>query len=126
MSDATIRKQKASPQSFISGRSRRLLWFGIFIAMVLIGLIFAIAYHTIAGTRNSMEDELMQRQTTIAASRTETTDAWLESLVEQSRRLVTSDIFQMYASEVDKLPGGIPLLFTPGKDAELFVGKEDE
>ena len=126
MSDAIVRKQKPSPQSFLSGRSRRLLWFGIFIAVVLIGLIFAIAYHSIAETRSSMEDELMQRQRTIAASRTETTDAWLESLAEQSRRLVTSDIFQMYASEVDNLPGGIPLLFTPGREGELFDGQTDD
>jgi PAS domain S-box-containing protein len=112
MSQATA-KQKALPTAYLSGRSKRLLWFGMFIAVVLIGLIFAIAYHSIVQTRKNMEDELRQRQITTAASRVEMTDAWLASLVEKSRGLTNSDIFQLYASQVDSLPGGIPLLFNP-------------
>jgi len=113
MSQATAQVQKPSAVSPASGRSRRLLWFGIFIAVILIGVIFAVAYHMMAKTQRTMEEELLQRQATVTASRVETTDAWLESLIEQSRRLVGSDLFQLFASEVDKLPGGVPLLFTP-------------
>ncbi|MDR2162257.1 MAG: PAS domain-containing protein, partial [Desulfovibrio sp.] len=40
-------------------------------------------------------------------------DAWVLNLVEQTRRLVGSDLFQLFASEVAKLPGGIPMLFAP-------------
>ena len=107
--------QPLAPGS-LSRRSQRLLWFGVFIAIVLIGATFAVAYHNVAETRKTMEGEILQRQKTIAASRAETTDAWLESLVEQSRRLVGSDLFQLFASEVDKLPGGVPLLFSPNGD----------
>ena len=112
----TVTAQPLSPGS-VSKRSQRLLWFGVFIAMVLIGVTFAVAYHNVAETRKAMEGEILQRQKTIAASRAETTDAWLESLVEQSRRLVGSDLFQLFASEVDKLPGGVPLLFSPGSES---------
>lgn len=111
----TVTAQPLAPGS-VSRRSQRLLWFGVFIAIVLIGATFAVAYHNVAETRKTMEGEILQRQKTIAASRAETTDAWLESLVEQSRRLVGSDLFQLFASEVDKLPGGVPLLFAPGPD----------
>ena len=111
----TVTAQTLTPGS-ASKRSQRLLWFGVFIAVVLIGATFAAAYHNVAVTRKTMEGEILQRQKTIAASRAETTDAWLESLVEQSRRLVGSDLFQLFASEVDKLPGGIPLLFSPGSE----------
>lgn len=113
MSDVTAQNQMPSTLATGSGRSRRLLGFGIFIAVVLIGVIFAIAYHSVSQTRQAMEEEVEQRQRTLTASRAETTDAWLEALVEQSRRLVNSDLFQLFASEVDKLPGGVPLLFIP-------------
>jgi PAS domain S-box-containing protein len=127
MSQATAQVQKPSAVSSASGRSRRLLWFGIFIAVVLIGVIFAVAYQMIANTQKTMEEELQQRQATVAASRVETTDAWMESLVEQSRRLVGSDLFQLFASEVDKLPGGVPLLFAPeGPDKEAQMPSEDD
>lgn len=116
MSGATAGKQKTSVMASTSGRSKRLLGFGVFIAAALIGVIFAIAYHSIAETRKTMEEDILQRQKTVCASRAETTDAWLDSLVEQSRRLVGSDLFQLFASEVDKLPGGIPLLFAPEAD----------
>ena len=117
MSHAAAQNQMTPELSATSGRSKRLLWFGIFIAAVLIGVIFTIAFHSISETQKSMEDEVMQRQRTIAASRAETTDAWLDALVEQTKRLVASDLFQLFAAEVDKLPGGVPLLFTNGKDA---------
>lgn len=114
MNEATARAEKRLPLSRAAGRSKRLLWFGIVIAVVLIGAIFAVAWHMMSEARKSMEEELLQRQTTVTAGRVETADVWLESLVEQSRRLVSSDLFRIFALEVDNLPGGVPLLFTPG------------
>ena len=113
MSEATAQVQKPSIQSSASGRSRRLLWFGIFIAVVLIGVIFAVAYHIMANARESMEEELLQRQKTVTSSRVMITDAWLENLVERCSRLISAEIFQYFASEVDDLPDGVPLLFAP-------------
>jgi PAS domain S-box-containing protein len=102
----------------VSNRSRRLLWFGVFIAIVLIGATFAVAYYNILETKVNMENEILQRQKTITSSRTETTDAWLDSLVEQSKRLVGSDLFQLFTSEVDRLPGGVPLLFAAPEESK--------
>lgn len=104
--------------SIATGRSKRLLWFGIIIVLVVTGVIFAIAWHNISQTKTSMEEDVLQRQKTITASRVETTDAWLETLVEKTKRLAGSDLFQLFASEVDKLPGGVPLLFAPGDDGQ--------
>ena len=119
MSEATPSVNKAPGLASASSRSRRLLGFGIFIAVVLIGVIFAFAYHNLSETRKGMEEDMEHRQRTVVGSRAETTNAWLESLVEQSRRLVGSDLFQLFASEVDKLPGGVPLLFGPDDDADV-------
>ena len=117
MSDSTVLTKKTLPTTSLTGRSKRLLWYGISFALVLITLAFAFAYHNISDDRKNMEEDLMQRQATMAASRAETTDAWLGSLVERSVGLITSDLFQLYASEVDKIPGGVPLLFQRDKDA---------
>ncbi|MDL2266949.1 PAS domain-containing protein [Desulfovibrio sp. OttesenSCG-928-G15] len=119
MSDATTRIDETSPLAESAGRSKRLLWFGIFIVVVLIGVIFAVAFHNVSQTQTSMEEDVAQRQKTITATRAETTDSWLAAQVEQSKRLVGSDLFQLFASEVDKLPGGIPLLFSDeGSDVD--------
>lgn len=117
MSDATVQMRKKTPPTYLTGRSKRLLWYGIGIAAILIVLIFAFAYHNISETRKSMEEELKQRQATMAASRTETSDAWLVSIAERSASLISSDLFQLYASEVDKVPGGVPQLMERGKRA---------
>lgn len=116
MKESTSVATRPLMSASVSRRNRRLLWFGVFIAIALIGVTFAVAYHNVGNIREGMEAEILQRQKTIAASRAETADAWLESLVEQSRRLVGSDLFQLFASEVDKLPGGVPLLFAPEND----------
>ena len=117
MNDEATMTGQSSMLGATSTRSRRLMWFGILIAVLLIAATFAVAYHNVSGTRTSMENDISQRQKTIAASRVETTDAWIEALVEQSRRrLVDSDLFRLFASEVDKLPGGVPLLFSPSDD----------
>ena len=44
-----------------TGKSKQLLWFGIFIAVVLIAVIFAVAFHTLSSRRQDAESELMIR-----------------------------------------------------------------
>ena len=92
---------------------RRPLWFGIFITVVLIGATFGLAYYQASASRKTMETEILQLHRNICTERTSTADVWVLSMVEQIKRLVGSDIFQLFASEVDKLPDGIPLLFAP-------------
>jgi PAS domain S-box-containing protein len=83
------------------------------ITIVLIGATFAIAYYQASVSRKNMEADILQLQRSIYAERTSTADVWVLSMVEQIRRLVGSNIFQLFASEVDKLPDGVPLLFAP-------------
>lgn len=116
MSDTAARNATSPDFSLNQGRSKRPLWFGIFIVTVLIGAIFAVAYHQVSVTKDSMESDMLQRQQAISETRSGTADAWVLYLVEQTKRLVGSDLFQLFASEVDKLPGGIPLLFSSQGD----------
>ncbi|MDR2075310.1 MAG: hypothetical protein LBP61_00005, partial [Desulfovibrio sp.] len=104
MSPSSARTEAASKMSENTTKDRRPLWFGIFITVVLIGATFAIAYYQASASRKNMETDILQLQRNICAERTSTADVWILSMVEQIRRLVGSDIFQLFASEVDKLP----------------------
>ncbi|MDL2316237.1 PAS domain-containing protein [Desulfovibrio sp. OttesenSCG-928-A18] len=118
MSNTQVQDKRAASLAMTTRRSRRLLWFGVLLAVVLIAVIFAIAYRSLSESRKSMEEDLQQRQTTIIASRVETTEAWLSFLEEQSKRLVGSNLFKLYASQVN-MQEGIPLIFDPeNPDAE--------
>ena len=124
MSDIAARNTTSPDFSPNQGRSKRPLWFGIFIAAVLIGAIFAGAYHQVRVTEDTMESDMLQRQRAISETRSGSADAWIQYLVEQTKRLVVSDLFQIFATEVDKLPGGIPLLFDqPVSDNGQSAGK---
>lgn len=113
MSEAAVMTRKPLASLAVEGRKRSVLWIGIGIAVLLIGIVFTFAYRNIEGTRSRMQEDILQRQKSIVDARVEKANVWLDSLVEQSRRLVGSDLFQLFASEVDKLPGGVPLLFAP-------------
>ncbi|MDR2603755.1 MAG: PAS domain-containing protein [Desulfovibrio sp.] len=117
MSDVKAASGQAAGMAGVEKHGKRFLWIGFVIAAVLTGVVFTLAWRTLHETRRIMESEILQRQKTLTAARAEMTDSWLESLVEKSARLVGSDLFQIFAAEMDKLPGNIPLLFTPGGDA---------
>jgi PAS domain S-box-containing protein len=132
--DMSEEKPGSSPLAKIPAAAdskKRFLWLGILTVVVVIGIVFAFAYHTMSETKSMMEVDILQRQQSITSARVEMTDAWLESLVEKSVRLVGSDLFQIFASEMDKLPS-VPLLFnSPGTeektpDAGGVQGKDDQ
>ncbi len=115
MADTVVSGSSPKGMQSTAGKSKKLLWFGIFIAAVLIGVIFAVAFHNLSNKQTAAEAELMKRQKTIADSRAGIASDWLNSLEEDTKRLVQADIFKLFASEVDKLPDGVPLLFgSPG------------
>lgn len=110
MSEATSSVNMTYDPGNISNRSKRMLGWGILIVVIVIGAVFFLAYHHNSEVRRGTESDMAQKENTLVGTRAEMTDAWLDSLLEQSQRLVSSDLFQMFASEVDKLPGGVPLL----------------
>ncbi|MDR0826787.1 MAG: PAS domain-containing protein [Desulfovibrio sp.] len=105
---------------------KRFLWLGLVIVLVVVGIVFAFAFHSLSETKKNMEADILQRQQAITSARVEMTDAWLESLVEKSSRIVGSDLFEIFASEIDKLPDGVPLLFSgPGTSNEQIPENND-
>ncbi len=113
MVESVVSPAGGKAQQASAGKSKQLLWFGIFIAVILIAVIFAVAFHSLSGRRQDAESELMKRQKTIVDSRVKIAGDWLQSMEEETKRLVTADIFKLFASEVNKLPDDVPLLFAP-------------
>ena len=116
MADSVVSLNAGKGMKTSTGKSKQLLGFGIFIAVVLIGVIFAVAFHTLSSRKQDAEAELLKRQKTIVDSRVKIAVDWLQSMEDDTKRLVTADIFKLFASEVDKLPDDVPLLFAPDKN----------
>lgn len=125
MENTMVVSPAAGTERASTGKSKQLLWFGIFIAVVLIAVIFAVAFHSLSSRRQDAESELMKRQKTTVESRIKIAANWLQSMESETKRLVEADIFKLFASEVDKLPDGVPLMFAPESSAPDSGGIED-
>lgn len=99
-------------------KKKRNLWLWLVVVSVLTGGVFAFGYQHLAKKKSSMEYDLSQRQRIITSTRAETVENWAQNLVDRTQRLVSADIFQLFASEVDKDSGAIPLLMDEGEGAE--------
>ncbi len=110
MSDAAARNDDAPEAPVTTGRSRKLLWFGIFIAAVLIGVIFALAYGNVSENKRKMEVDTLDRQKTVTDSRAQSAESWLQTQLDMILLFTRADIIQMYAAELDKRPDSTPVM----------------
>nr|WP_320049319.1 HD domain-containing phosphohydrolase [uncultured Desulfuromonas sp.] len=101
---------------------RRTLLLAVFvITAIAIGTIIGSSW-SIREKEQEMERSLQQRLSLLAASHVQVIDTWLEGLVSQGDRIVNSDLFRLYATEVDLIENDISALITP--DPQL--SSEDE
>ncbi len=111
MSDTAVTNHaNVQMKSSSTKRNRQLLFFGVFITVVLIGTIFALAYQRTVAVRENTEEEVQQMQKNLISSRVFAIDNWLKEIQSKGRLLAESEFFQLFASEVDKL-GDVPALF---------------
>ncbi len=113
MSDAATGALSSPNISQNTGRSKRPLWFVGAVAAAVIIASFTGAFQQLSNDHESMRKDMEQRQSNLAEVRAGSSDAWIQYVVEQTKRLVSSELFQLFVSEVDKLPDGIPMLFAP-------------
>lgn len=92
-----------------------LVGFGVFIILAMVIATFAGAYLNVAKFAHDQERLLKQRLSLFAESRTDSARNWLISSMESSARLLNSDTFRLFASEVDQYKGDISMLFTMRK-----------
>ena len=115
MSNDTSRTGAENNTPQVGQGKKKNLWLWLVVVALLIGGVFAFAHQHLEKERAAMENDLLQRQRIVASTRADAITLWLDNESEKAKRLVSSDLFQLFASEVDKLAGGVPLLF---KDEE--------
>lgn len=102
---------------------------GVKIAVVLAFVLVLSAGMAFLGGRAIDEkrqvtlDNQEKRLRLLAHGRAQMVEAWLENLSQQGDRLIKSDLFRLYAAEVDSINGDLASIFgaIPGQDVDSGV-----
>jgi len=95
-------------------RRRTLLLAIIVIVTIAIGTIIGSSW-SIRDKEQELEHSLEQRLSLMASSHQQIIATWLDGLVRQGDRIVNSDLFRLYATEVDLIEEDISYLISPEK-----------
>ena len=104
--------------------SRFKLLGSLAVVLTIIGAV-ALATLNISAKEKEMEGELARHQEIVAAGRVDVVSTWLASLAQQADRLISSDLFRLFASEVDLMNGDLTALLAP-EQLPLENGQEQE
>lgn len=101
------------------GRTKALV-----LSIVVLGIVAAVVSACVLLIVKNKEDELEaaleKRLELLAGSRAEVISTWLSGLVSQGDRIVASDLFKLFAAQIDLLGEDVSSLVTstlPGRDA---------
>lgn len=115
----TISGSATTPE-YQPGPKKKVFWIGLgIIAVVTIAAIIWVAWELKLRERD-FEVNLQKRLDLMAASQVQLTDALLETALGQANRVINSDLFKLYASEVNLIQDDVSLLVSgplPGQAA---------
>jgi hypothetical protein len=110
----------ATTSEYQSGPKKMVFWVGLgIIAVVTIAAIIWVAWGLKLRERD-FEVNLQKRLDLMAASQVQLTESLLETVVAQANRVINSDLYKLYASEVDLIQDDVSLLVSgplPGQAA---------
>ena len=105
----TISDSVANPE-YQSGSRKKVFWIGLgIIAVVTIAAIIWVAWGLKLRERE-FEANLQKRLELMAASQVQLTEALLETAIDQANRVINSELFKLYASEVHLVESDVALL----------------
>jgi len=81
-----------------------------FVLVISVGILF-LANKSITDRRSEALDNQEKRLGLLAHGRVEMVKEWLRNLSHQGDRLIKSDLFRLYASEVDSIEGDLAAIF---------------
>lgn len=81
----------------------------IFLALISLAA-FSLVYLNLKDKRKELEQTVSKRLELLAGSRVEVISTWLAGLTAQSDRIIQSDVFRLYATEIDLFEGDISVL----------------
>lgn len=81
-----------------------------FVLVISVGILI-LANNAVVNKQTEGVENQDKRLTLLAHGRVEIVEAWLKNLSRQGDRLIKSDLFRLYASEVDNIEGDLAAIF---------------
>lgn len=109
-----------------TAKSRQRLKFGVlgFFVLALIAGSFLLASHFTAKKNDELVENVKHRLELVAQGRADVFGTWLTDLTHRGDRLIKSDLFRLYASEVGSIRGDLAPLFGASAVAKEEGGNE--
>jgi PAS domain S-box-containing protein len=89
---------------------KKAIWISMCIVLILIAAVGLSLYAMIGNKEAELRHTLEKRLELLAASKTDVISTWIAGLVDQGDRIVQSELFQLFATDVDLLKDDLPLL----------------
>lgn len=93
-------------------KNRSELIMGITIIALVIAALLSWVTWTIRVKNDEMQQQLSERLELLASSRAEVISSWLNGLAQQTDRLISSDLFRLYATDMDLINADPSFLIT--------------
>jgi len=106
----TAADSKTAPPAM--GRNRSEMIMGIAIISLVIVALLAWVGWSIRAKKGELQDQVRERLELLANSRAEVLGTWLTGLVQQTDRLISSDLFRLYATDMDMIDADPSFLIT--------------
>jgi PAS domain S-box-containing protein len=94
------------------GTNRSELIMGVaIISLIVVALLTWVAW-SVKAKQGELQDQVRDRLELLATSRADVLSAWLAGLVEQTDKLISSDLFRLYATDMDLIDADPSFLIT--------------
>ncbi|MBI5551749.1 MAG: PAS domain-containing protein [Desulfobacterales bacterium] len=105
------------------GRTKALVLSIVVLCIVTAVVAFCVLL-IVKNKESELEESLEKRLALLAGSRAEVISTWLSGLVNQGDRIVASDLFKLFAAQIDLLGEDVSLLVTGSLPAGKAKGQE--
>ena len=105
-------------------KSWRLRFFALAVIILITFVTVTAASYFISGEEKKLEVQLKQRIEILVLERGEIFSTWLAGIANQSRPITGSEVFRLFAMEVDKADGDVTTVLDASDEEE--VSTEDE
>ncbi len=106
----TLESSRTAPP--VMGRNKSELIMGIAIISLILAALLAWVAWTVRDKQEELNVQVRERLELLANSRAEVFTSWLGGLVQQTEKLISSDLFRLYATDMDLIDADPSFLIT--------------
>ncbi len=88
----------------------RILQIGVLVLVLISCAVFFLVALNFKDKQNELDQTLEKRTELLAGVRVEVISTWLNGLVAHAYRIIQSDVFRLYATEIDLIEGDVSML----------------